>query len=101
MAHYKALLKGFNNMAMAWHKVSRFTSDEVDRIRDKIVYLVGEEDPFEKIGRKAALEQNHMNAVFYPDAGHGLNHELAEEINKKIVSVLLEKNEQEKTVLEK
>lgn len=95
MAHYKALLKGFNNMVMVFHKVSRFSSDEVERIRDKIVYLVGEEDPFEKIGGKAALEQNRMNAVFYPDAGHGLNHELAEEINRKIVSVLSEKNEQE------
>ena len=30
------------------------------------------------------LIENHMNVTFYDDAGHGLNHELAEEINLKI-----------------
>lgn len=98
MAHYKALLKDFNNLAMAWHRVSRFTTDKVDRVRDRIVYLVGEEDPFEKIGGKAALEQNRVNVVFYSDAGHGLNHELSGEINSKIVSVLTGKGNQEEDI---
>ena len=89
MAHYKALLKGFNNMAMRYHKVIGFTSTEVDSIRDKVVYLVGEEDPFEKLGGKTRLLENHMNATFYPDAGHGLNHELSNQINEKIIEVLL------------
>ena len=52
-----------------------------------MTYLVGTEDPFEKIGGRAALEQNRMNAVFYEKAGHGLNHERADEINRKIISV--------------
>ena len=87
MAHYKALLKGFNNMAMGYHKIIAFTPEEVDRIRDRVVYLVGTEDPFEKLGGREILLKNHMNAVFYDGAGHGLNHELAEEINRKIISV--------------
>ena len=29
-----------------------------------------------------------MNAVFYEKAGHGLNHERAEEINRKMISIL-------------
>lgn len=89
MAHYKGLLKGFNNMAMRYHKVVAFTKDEVDSIRDKLVYLVGEEDPFEKLGGKTRLIENNMNATFYPDAGHGLNHELSSQINEKIINVLL------------
>ncbi len=90
MEHYKALLKGFNNMAMGYHKLHAFGPEEVDSIRDKVTYLVGTEDPFEKIGGRAVLENNHMNAVFYEGAGHGLNHELAEEINRKIISILQE-----------
>ena len=89
MAHYKALLKGFNNMAMGYHKVNAFSAREVDQIRDKIAYLLGNEDPFEKLGGKDILLRHHMNAVFYDHAGHGLNHELSDAINQKIVSVFL------------
>ena len=87
MSHYKYLLKGFNNMAMGYHKVRGFTSEEIDRIRDRVIYLVGEEDPFEKLGGKILLQKYNMNTAFYPDAGHGLNHELAEEINKKLIEI--------------
>ena len=90
MSHYKYLLKGFNNLAMGFHKVRGFTSEEIDRIRDRVIYLVGEEDPFEKLGGKILLQQYNMNTVFYPDAGHGLNHELSEEINRKIIDILSE-----------
>ncbi len=88
MSHYKSLLRGFNNMAMAFHKVRNFSKQEIDSIRDKVVYLVGEEDPFQKLGGREALLDNKMNAYFYPDAGHGLNHELSDEINRKIVELL-------------
>ena len=88
MAHYKGLLRGFNTVAMRYHKVVAFTSAEVDTIRDKLIFLVGEEDPFEKIGGKERILENRMNVTFYPDAGHGLNHELSSQINEKIVEVL-------------
>ena len=88
MAHYKSLLRGFNNMAMTYHKVRNFSEQEINSIRDKVVYLVGEEDPFQKLGGREALLENRMEVFFYPDAGHGLNHELADEINKKIVEHL-------------
>ena len=88
LQHYKCLIKGFNNMAMGCHKVQGFSSEEIDQIREKVIYLVGEEDPFEKIGGKALLQQYRMHATFYEDAGHGLNHELAEEINQKILEIV-------------
>lgn len=88
MEHYGGLLKGFNNMAMGYHKVNVFTDEEIDKIRDRIVYLIGEEDPFAKLGGKEALVKYKMNTTFYPDAGHGLNHELAGEINKKLIDIL-------------
>lgn len=87
MEHYTYLLKGFNNMAMGYHKVRNFTKEEVNAIREKIEYLVGLEDPFEKLGGEAALREHHMKVTFYENAGHGLNHERAEEINAKIVEI--------------
>ena len=88
MEHYTYLLKGFNNMSMGYHKVHGFCDAEIDIIRDKVEFLVGEEDPFEKIGGAQILKDYHMNVTFYPDAGHGLNHELADDINMKIVEIL-------------
>lgn len=87
MEHYTYLLKGFNNMAMGYHKVHTFTEKEVDIIRGKVEFLVGLEDPFEKLGGAAAIQVNHMCATFYENTGHGLNHERADEINKKMVEI--------------
>ena len=75
-------------MTMWYHKLHALTPEEVEQIRDKVTYPVGTEDPFEKIGGREVLEQNHMDAVFYEKAGHGLNHERAEEINRKMISIL-------------
>ena len=91
MEHYTYLLRGFNNMAMGYHNVRPFTEEEVDSIRDKIEFLVGLEDPFEKLGGADALRKYRMKVTFYENAGHGLNHELADEINAKIVEILSEK----------
>lgn len=75
-------------MAMGYHKVRTFTENEVDIIRNKIEFLVGLEDPFEKLGGAAAIQENRICATFYENAGHGLNHERADEINEKIVEIL-------------
>lgn len=87
MEHYTYLLKGFNNMAMGYHKVHTFTEKEVDIIRGKVEFLVGLEDPFEKLGGVDAIQENHMCVTFYENAGHGLNHEKADEINSKMVEI--------------
>jgi len=34
------------------------------------------------LGGKSALFQYKMNVRFFPDAGHGINHEISEEINR-------------------
>ncbi len=89
LCHYRALLKGFNNMAMGYHKVTGFSPDEIAQIREKTLYLAGEEDPFQKLGGKEALLRNNMHAIWYPNAGHGLNHELAEQVNQKMLEYFL------------
>ncbi len=87
--HYQYLLKGFNNMAMQYHRIIHFTGEQIDAIRAKTLYLVGECDPFAKMGGKEALLQYKMNAQFFPDVGHGINHEIAETVNELLVDYLL------------
>lgn len=87
MEHFKSILKGFNNASMGYHKVEGFSPEEIDKIRGKITYLVGEEDPFQKLGGKDLLIQYKMDTIFYEDAGHAINHELHDEINEKIIEL--------------
>lgn len=87
LQHYTYLLKGFNNMAMGYHKVRTFSEKEVAIVREKVEFLVGLDDPFEKLGGAEALRVNQMKVTFYEKAGHGLNHERADEINEKIVQI--------------
>jgi pimeloyl-ACP methyl ester carboxylesterase len=89
LEHYSWLLKGFNNMAMRFHKVHMFTEEEVEQIKNRIFYLVGLEDPFEKLGGEDLLRNYGMNVRFYEGAGHGINHELSDEINKMIIRIML------------
>lgn len=89
MEHYRFLLKGFNNMAMRFHKVKNFNDEQVEMIREKTLYLIGEVDPFAVLGGKSMLLQYKMNARFFHDVGHGINHEIAEEINKLIPKYLI------------
>lgn len=89
MEHYTFLLRGFNNMAMKYHKVRSFSEDDVNKIRDKVFYLVGTEDPFEQMGGALALKRYHMNAKFYDGVGHGINHEISGEINQIVVKILM------------
>lgn len=88
MEHNRWLLRGFNNMAMRYHKVHPFTDEEIAAIKDHVFYLVGEQDLFEQLGGKNALIEHDMNAHFYPDAGHGLNHENADEINEMMITIM-------------
>lgn len=85
MEHYRFLLKGFNNMAMSYHKLVPFQDKQIDEIRDKIHYLVGERDPFAIMGGKDVLIKYHMNSTFFPGVGHGINHEIADTINQIII----------------
>jgi pimeloyl-ACP methyl ester carboxylesterase len=89
MEHYQHLLKGFHNMSMRFHKIERFTEEQTAAIRDKTLYLMGEEDPFARLGGKDALVRYAMDARFFPRVGHGINHEISEEINKILAGHLL------------
>jgi len=85
MEHYRFLLKGFNNMSMSHHNLGNFNDGQIDAIRDKTLYLMGDADPFAIMGGKDALVKHKMKALFFPEVGHGLNHEIADAVNRIIV----------------
>jgi len=88
MEHYQSLLKGFNNMAMSYHKIIPLNDDQIDSLRDKVLYLVGEDDPFAIRGGKKVLISKGMRVRFLENVGHGINHEISDEINKIVVETL-------------
>ncbi|MDQ0091181.1 pimeloyl-ACP methyl ester carboxylesterase [Paenibacillus anaericanus] len=88
MEHFKWLLKGFNNMAMSYHKFIPLSDHQIASLRDKSLYLIGEEDPFAQMGGKEALIRYGMNVRFYEQVGHGINHEIANEINTMMIEYL-------------
>lgn len=89
LEHYHHLLKGFNNMAMAYHRVERFSDEQIEAIRGKTLFLVGDDDPFAKLGGKDALLKCKMNARFFPQVGHGINYEISETVNQIVIDYLL------------
>ncbi|MCL2052589.1 MAG: alpha/beta hydrolase [Lachnospiraceae bacterium] len=89
MEHYQALLKGFNNMAMRYHNLIGFNDSQIDLIRNKTLYLLGEADPFVEKGGQDIFIQSGLKALFFPDVGHGINHEIADEVNAIFLDFLL------------
>ena len=85
MEHYRWLLKGFNNIAMRFHKIISFDDEQINSIREKTLYLAGDDDPFMALGGKALLLRYKMNAKFFPDVGHGINHEVSDEVNRIMI----------------
>ncbi len=88
MRHYQWLLKGFNNMSMSRQTTKRFTKEQAESLRDKAFYIVGGRDPFQLMGGRKLLEDFNMNKRVIEDAGHGINHEYADIINKLLIETL-------------
>lgn len=89
MEHYQWLLKGFNNMVMSYHKLVSFRADEIKDIQDKCMFLCGEADPLGDVKNvKEKLERHGLQYRLFPEVGHGINHEIAPEINSIIMNFL-------------
>lgn len=83
--HFTYLCQGFNNMAMRYHKVTTFTDEQINIVRGKCLFLIGEADPFTILGGKAMLDKYNMNVKYFKNVGHGINHEIADEINSILI----------------
>ena len=85
--HFKQLMTGFRRSAMMNHKIRTFTDDEISSLKDKLLCIVGKKDPFIMLGGTQLEEQIKrypIQVIFMEDAGHGINHEKACEVNRII-----------------
>ena len=88
MEHFFFLMRGFNNMAMKYHRISYLSEKEIELLRVKAFFLVGLEDPFEKLGGEAIMREKKMRVKFFEGVGHAINHEIAEQINQEIIHII-------------
>lgn len=87
MEHFYWLLKGFNNMAMSYHKIDFFSEEQIGLLQGKSLFLRGESDPLGDVQTgKEKLERYHLDYKFFPNVGHAINQEIADEINEIIIS---------------
>ncbi len=88
--HWSLLLRHFNNRSMSFHMMHPFTGEELDALRDRALFLIGQHDPIAYSAEKEqALREKHMNYRIVPDAGHGVNHEQPERVHEEIIGFLL------------
>lgn len=89
MKHWYYLLKYFNNQSMMRHRIRIFQDSEFAGIRSKVLFLIGEYDRLSNYPKAIAkLESNQIPYKLVKDAGHAVNHEQAELINKEIIAFI-------------
>ncbi|WP_068773318.1 alpha/beta fold hydrolase [Paenibacillus sp. FJAT-26967] len=89
MNHWTYLRKYFNNKSMMYHKYKKFTNEDISVLKEKALFLIGQYDRLSNY--PAAIKDLEMNQVPYkiiPDAGHGINHEQADHINREMIRFL-------------
>ncbi|WP_438349319.1 alpha/beta fold hydrolase [Paenibacillus sp. FA6] len=91
LLHWNLLLKYFNNRSMMVHKVVKFTTDDMQILKTKALYLIGEYDILSNYPAAIKMLDDHeLRYKVVADAGHGINHEQPETINKEMIRFLLD-----------
>ncbi|MCR8842639.1 alpha/beta hydrolase [Paenibacillus sp. SC116] len=89
MNHWYYLLKYFNNQSMFKHKIKIYKDTELISLQDKVLFLIGEHDRLANYPKAInKLKQNNLLYKIVPGAGHSINHDQAEIINKEIMQFL-------------
>lgn len=90
MNHWYYLLKYFNNKSMQKHKTIIFNNTQIQSIREKSLFIIGEQDILSYYPKAIhKLQENHLNYKIVKQAGHAVNHEQAAEINAELSDYLL------------
>lgn len=90
MNHWYYLLKYFNNKSMMQHKTIIFNDTQLQLLRDKSLFIIGEQDILSNYPKAIhKLRDNQLNYKIVKQAGHAVNHEQADEVSADICSYLL------------
>lgn len=86
MKHWYYLLKYFNNKSMMQHGITIFDGEQMNLIRKKALFLIGDQDILSNYPKAIQrLNQYELNYKIIKEAGHAINHEQAELINREII----------------
>ncbi|GGF97721.1 hypothetical protein GCM10010912_48040 [Paenibacillus albidus] len=89
MRHWTYLLRYFNNRSMMVHTYKKFLDPEIALLREKGIFYIGEHDRLSYYPAAIrTLDHHQVPYVIIPGAGHGLNHEQAERMNREIIGFL-------------
>ncbi|MBD7969263.1 alpha/beta fold hydrolase [Paenibacillus gallinarum] len=90
MKHWYYLLKYFNNRSMMQHKIQIHKDSELTILNDRVIFLIGQFDRLSNHSKAIKrLQDNKINYKIIKDAGHAINHEQSDIINKEIIEFLL------------
>ncbi|OIB02429.1 alpha/beta hydrolase [Paenibacillus sp. LC231] len=86
MQHWFYLLKHFNNRSMMKHTITIHSSADIQTIRSKTLFVIGEQDLLSYYPKAVArLEANGMRYRLVPGAGHAINHEMPDLVHEEII----------------
>lgn len=90
MEHWGYLLKHFNTRSMMYQKMTRITDEDLPVLKDKTLFLLGESDGLSNLPKAVEkLEKNFLSYKVIKNAGHAMNHQQPDLINREIVDFLL------------
>lgn len=89
MNHWRLMLRNFNNASMSYHKINKFKKEEFTRLKNDALFIIGDHDVLSYYpGSLDIMDELNMNYEIVKNAGHVINHEFPDLINKKIHAFL-------------
>lgn len=88
--HFRLVTRQYRTQAQFNHKRKTFSAEEVDSIRDKSLFLMGEKDEVVNFaGAERAMQDFKLNRKIIPNAGHAVNQTRPREIEAALRSFFL------------
>ena len=87
--HMIMVMRVHKQKAMFMHKIEKYSKEKAVAVRDKLYFLIGGYRVEEKKDFTDLLEDGGFKYKVINGAGHGINHEQPEIVNKEIIEFLL------------
>jgi pimeloyl-ACP methyl ester carboxylesterase len=87
--HLVLLMKNHNQKAMLVHKIETYNKLQSDHLRDRAYFLLGGSNGRLNSGLNRVLEDDHFQYSVIEGAGHGINQDQPEKVNREIIRFLL------------
>ena len=86
--HLILVMKNHNQKAMFVHKLEKYEKEKGRAIKDKILFLLGDHFINQRKDFYAIMENDGHNYKFIKNAGHAINHEQPEMVDREIINFL-------------